>query len=234
MDAEHPIRQVRMSPVKNLGLFPTTKSSASQPYESLLERDFMTLQEFDCRVARFAAQPITIRWKLPSGEERVYTPDLVVHYHDWCSQADATLIPTLFEVKPRERLKHDWAELKPRFKAAIAWTRMMGYRFRIATENEIQTPYLENVQFLLRFQAGMPNTPEALEQQHALKDMLSRIGTSTPQELLKSLTSSLEQQAALIPWLWYLVNTRAITVDLSVPLTMNSPIGLFDIAGGTQ
>lgn len=44
-------------------------------FESTLERDLVLLMDFDPRIARITHQPMKIRYRLESGEERTYTPD---------------------------------------------------------------------------------------------------------------------------------------------------------------
>src|SRR5260370_543578 len=44
-------------------------------FESTLERDLVLLMDFDPRIARITHQPMKIRYRLESGEERSYTPD---------------------------------------------------------------------------------------------------------------------------------------------------------------
>lgn len=224
LEFDMPARKIGMSSVKNTGRFPTRKASSSQAFESLLERDFMTLLEYDTRVHSFAAQPITLRWVEADGTQRRYTPDVVVTYKPWLASRDPSLVTTLFEVKPREVLTNNWAEFKPRFKGATAWTKKMGYRFRIVTEKEIQTPYLENVRFLLRFRSDMPTDTASKHQQNLVLKTVQQLGTSTPWQLLERITPVPDQQAEFVPWIWYLINCNAIGCDLSLPLHMNSPI----------
>ena len=42
-------------------------------FESTLERDLVLLMDFDPRIARITHQPMKIRYRLESGEERSYT-----------------------------------------------------------------------------------------------------------------------------------------------------------------
>lgn len=221
-----PAREIKRSRVKNTGRFATVKSSRSQDVESLLEMDFLTLLEFDKRVARFSAQPITLCWIDANKCERHYTPDVVVQYNHLAYHDDPSTKTALFEVKPRAIIRRDWAELKPKFRAAINWSNINGCHFRIVTEKEIQTPYLENARFLLRFKGKhAPNNGELdAHCQMSIRETLYRIKTTTPRALLNEITSFESHQAELLPWIWYLINCDLIGCDMNQRITMTSPI----------
>lgn len=181
-----PGRVVRPSRFSITGYVPTTKASRSQDAESSLEHDFLTLLEYSDDVERFVAQPFSIKWIDRDGKRRRYTPDVAVKYSHVACQEDPYLRVTIFEVKPSEVLRRDWAELKPVFRAAIGWAREFGCRFHIVTEREIRTPYLENVRFLMGYRSRVlaETTTVASERQWLLRTALYRAQRSTPSELL--------------------------------------------------
>lgn len=222
---ERPARPIRPSRYAVTGRVPTDKAATSQDAESALEQDFLVLQRFDRRVETFASQPITLRWEDPDGRRR-YTPDVAIKYTLMAFRGDPSLRTTLVEVKPRDILKRDWIDLKPKFRAAIAWTRDRGMVFRILTEQEIRTPFLENARFLLRYQgAHMPkNVGLNGPVQWRVRETLADFGTSTPRELLQAITPVESYQAEYLPWVWFLINHGLIGCDLGQKLTMASPI----------
>ncbi|MHB8391677.1 MAG: hypothetical protein ACYDBH_19195, partial [Acidobacteriaceae bacterium] len=57
-----------------------------------------------------------------------------------------------------------------------------------------------------------------------VRTMLAELGASTPQALLRAITSLESEQAQYLPWLWAHVCTGLIGCDLSQPLTMASGI----------
>jgi hypothetical protein len=223
------VRKFQPSSFGVTGRAATVKSDRSQQSESTLEHDFLTLLEYDRRVEQYASQPITLRWRDAEGRHR-YTPDVVVSYTDIAVRSDPTLRTTLFEVKYRSELKEKWAEFKPKFKAAIAWTRDADMRFRIITEREIRTPYLENARFLLGYRSKrMPkNAGLNGEIQERIRVTLYRLQRTTPQELLAAMTPVEHYQAEFLPWIWYLINCNAIGCDLHKPLNMVSAIWSLD------
>lgn len=228
LDGDMPVRKIGPSPVKNTGRVSTCKAERAQSFESLLERDFLILLETDKRVSRFRSQPIKLRWKDANGKPREYTPDVVVHYNEQSMAAEPRLRTTLFEVKPRAVIKEDWQEWQRKFRIAIAWSRENECRFKIMTEVEIQTPYLENIRILRRYRSEEMGGDISVdnETRAVLIERLTRLGQTTPKALLDSITASWEEQAQLIPHLWALVNSQHVGADLSMRLTMTSPIWL--------
>ncbi|WP_447754605.1 TnsA endonuclease N-terminal domain-containing protein [Pseudomonas nicosulfuronedens] len=220
-----PARKIRPSSHKNTGYVPSSKGCRVQRTESLLEQEFFTLLDYDRRVAAFQSQPFKIRWKDKLGRLRSYTPDVVVTYSQEAMAADPSLKTTIFEVKPRIKIKQHWEELHPRFRAAVRWAKLYGCRFSIVTEKEIHTPFLANVEHLTAYRTvrlGMPAYGGPM--QRILLDALKEGQIETPRSLLLRLSSDPERQAELIPWLWNLVTQNLIGVDLVEPLTMVSPI----------
>ena len=220
-----PARILRPSRYAVAGRVATAKAQASQEAESTLEHDLLQLLEFDRRVETYASQPITLRWRDSQGAHR-YTPDVAVRYRPAAQRQDPRLRTTVIEVKPRVVLQRDWTTLRPKFRAAIAWCRDRDMAFRILTEQEIRTPYLDNVRFLLRFRGREVDegiAPEDVRPKR-LREALATLRTSTPRVLLQAVASNEQEQADYLPWLWRLVDRGSIGCDLHERLTMTSPL----------
>ncbi|MBV1775082.1 TnsA endonuclease N-terminal domain-containing protein [Burkholderiaceae bacterium DAT-1] len=212
-----PVRRVPKNYRNVTGIAAHTKAEGQAMYESTLERDFITLLEFNPAVLAFEVQPLTINWIDSQGTSRSYTPDVLARFR----QTDDETNTVLYEVKYRNDLKKDWPILKPKFKAAIKRARQHRWRFKIVTEQEIRSPYLDNATFLLPFIRRTPPTPEVISQ---LLGHLDLVTQSSPQELLHACSQDEWQQAYLIPALWHLIGTRQICADLTEKLTMTSKI----------
>lgn len=124
-------RKIGKSAYSVTGYVSTEKAAKIQRAESSLEQDFLTLLEYDWRVLRYATQPFKIHWKDGNGRPRRFTPDIAVAYHSLATEQDPSLRTTIFEVKHRAHLKARWAEEKPRLKAAFAWAKDYGCRFKV-------------------------------------------------------------------------------------------------------
>lgn len=231
--ADVPARRIRPSRYSVTGYVASTKASGAQDAESSLEHDFLSLLEYDRRVERFLAQPFTIEWRDEVNRTRRYTPDAIAKYSFAAMHEDPYLRTTIFEVKLRETLRRDWAELRPKFRAAVGWAHEHNCRFRIITDKEIRTPYLANVRFLLSYRSRfLCDDPHLIgERQHFILETLSRLKRTTPRQLLDAMTTDRTNQAELIPWMWNLVNQQLVGVDLTQPLTMASPIWSVGTAG---
>lgn len=228
-DIDVPARIIRPSRYSVTGYVSTQKASLPQDSESSLEHDFYTILNFDRRVERFVAQPFTIHWRDAKGTKRRYTPDVIVKYGYLATLDEPYLRTTVFEVKPREILKRDWQELRPKFRAAMGWARQRGCCFHVVTEEDIRTPFLKNALFLSGYERKhLGDGPHVAWCQKLLREKLYELGRTTPKELLEAITPYKEQQAELIPWMWNLVSFNAIGADLRKPLTMSCEIWTAD------
>ena len=191
------------------------KANGAAAYESSLERDLLTILEFNLEIDGFTVQPITLEWKDGTGKLRQYTPD-VYFSHVPSSPHGAWLC----EVKYRDDLRENWEQLRPKFKAGIRFARAQGWRFRILTEVEIRTPYLENARFLLNYRRSTPD----LALVDRLCDQLEDMREATPAGLIEAVFRDKWKQAQALTVLWHLIGARDICTDLNAPLTMSSSI----------
>jgi len=184
-------------------------------FESSLERDLLLILDFDPQVISVREQPFSIT-HIQDAAVRRYTPDVLVEF-------SRDRVPTVvYEVKPLQTLREDWAILRPRFKAAVAHCRLQDWQFKIVTERHIRTPYLDNVKFLRRYRS----MPPQLVRQAQLRYTATALGPTTPQALLAAAYWPKEEQALAIPALWQMVAKGDFEVDLSQPLSMHLLIKL--------
>jgi len=186
-------------------------------FESSLERDLLLILDFDPNVVSLAEQPFSLT-HIQDCAVRRYTPDAMAEY-------DRDTLPiVVYEVKPLAVLREEWPILRPRFKAALAYCRARDWHFKIVTERHIRTPYLENAKFLRRYRALEPQ----LLRQAQLGYTASALGPTTPQALLAAAYWPKDEQALAIPALWQMVARGDFEIDLTVPLSMRTPIQLRD------
>ena len=203
---------------RNVTGYKSSLKSVSQHVESTLEADFLMLLDFENEVDSFETQPCTILYKGSEGENRRYTPDVLVHYRNGSQ--------ILYEVKHRGDLFENWKKLKPKFKAAIQYAKANNMKFKIITEKEVRTTYLSNLKFLARYiRHGSTDIGNA----ELIKNKLKLLKSSTPNELIQSLCLSKINQGKMLYNLWSLValsimNIECIGIDLTIPITMNSRI----------
>ncbi|WP_333810596.1 TnsA endonuclease N-terminal domain-containing protein [Idiomarina baltica] len=200
------------------GLMSSTKADGAF-FESTLERDFLTIIEFDTNVQSYDVQPVSIPWIDEKGKRRIYTPDVLVEFQAGkCPFSRFDVI--LCEVKYRSELQRKWTDFKPKFKAAIKYAKLKGWRFKLVTEDEIRTPFMENARFL------QPYLSESLDESHEalLLEQLISFRECSVDALIKSIFNDKWAQAELIQSLWWLIASRRVSTDLNEPLTMSSRI----------
>ncbi len=194
------------------GLFPSRKNDGLVPFESALERDLILVLEFSTSVASYEAQPVKLAYSTPVGRSVNGYPDLLVRYH--------ASPPMLCDVKYRQELREKWPRLRPRFKAAARYARDQGWTYRIQTEREIRTSYLENARFLLPYANRAPDPAH----EEVIMSTLERLGQTTVQELLEACCEYEWNRAQLIPTLWCLIGRRNIVTSLDRPIGVDSQI----------
>jgi len=184
-------------------------------FESSLERDLLIVLDANPKVLRVQEQPFTLT-HVHGGRVRRYTPDVLAEF-------DRDEIPTVvYEVKPLESLRDEWQELRPRFKAAVAYCRRRDWQFKIVTERHIRTPYLQNAKFLRRYRA----MDTLYVRQAQLRYTASALGPTTPAALLAAAYWPEEERALAIPALWQMVARGDFDIDLNKPLSMRMPMQL--------
>jgi hypothetical protein len=214
----NPIRKIGKSRSSLRAIHPSAKTGQPVQLESALERDFCCLLEFGSDIISYVEQPVAISYTLNS-KKHLYTPDFLVEYTEH-------KLNVLAEIKYRADLRAKWSKFKPKFQAAKQYAINQGWEFRIYTEVEIQTPYLDNVKFLLRFRAPCMTLRPELTQ--VLLEIMAQLDESTPAELLLIAFRDADRQAELIPVLWHLVSIGLIGCNLFQPLTMRSPVWSID------
>lgn len=172
-------------------------------HESALERDFVTLTSFLDPTASVISQPITLTFREGLSARR-YTPDYLIRRINGAAQ--------LVEVKYRADLRANWPRLRPAFVVARTWALEHGAVFRIATEQGIRGPRLENAKRLIALRQAPLDPDIAALAMAVVRDR----GSPTFGEVLSAL--SLDRRVGLST-LWRLIARQALRVDLSAPIT---------------
>jgi hypothetical protein len=109
-------------------------------FESLLERDFIYLLDYDAAVTWFEEQPLTIEYE-HEGKLRHYTPDF--HLVEDGQQV-------LVECKPDHFV--NTTDNQRKFAVAQAWCQACDWQFRIVTDAEVRAGYrLPNIKLLTAY-----------------------------------------------------------------------------------
>jgi TnsA endonuclease N terminal/TnsA endonuclease C terminal len=214
-----PVRKVHHGNRNITGLVVNTEAQIGDAFESTLERDLMLICRFDIHVLKVEPQPVSIPFLDETGQTHSYTPDLLVHYRKDFNAA-REMKSELIEVKYSDDLKKHAEEYAPKFAAAKAFALERGWVFKVLTELEIRTPYLENARFLFPYH----KVPAVDEVRVKLLSQLRELRKTTPDALVSSIYRDSMNQARLLPMLWQLIADYQIGTDLTLKLTMNSEI----------
>ena len=203
-----PARKIPKNHLFVTGRYASAKNGEMRDFESLNEKDYLILLDFDPTVASFEVQPV----KIPvPGVPRGYIPDVLVHFHP--DESEQTRPSLLVDVKHTTDLAKNAVKYAPKFEAARLFAKERGWEFQIIDETTIRTPYLSNLKFLRAFKGRLPE-PSQIE---TIVRTLSN-GSLTFNEVLDSLASSDQEKLSWIPVIWHMVITQLILADLQRPI----------------
>lgn len=168
----------------------------------------MTLASFRDPAAHILSQPVTIYFRDGSSSRR-YTPDFLVCW----SNANREVV----EIKYRSDLLANRERLGPAFAAMRAWSVTHGATFSVVTEDSIRGPALENARRLLQLRSAPLDA--ALAQ--VTLEAVSTLKAPTVKDAISAVP--LGRRAALTV-LWQLMARGLLRVDVSAPITPDTPI----------
>ena len=180
-----PVRKVSNRGGSVIGRFPSIKMGRMIAFESLLERDFIYLLDYEADVEQFEEQPLTIEY-LHDDQTLHYTPDF---------QVVEAGNPVLIECKPTRFI--DTADNQQKFAVARDWCAARGWEFRVVTDQQIRAGYrLSNVKRLTQY-ARQPLDPILREQitrvvyessaALTLQEIVQAIGRDDPNSIITGL-----------------------------------------------
>lgn len=207
-----PVRKIPKNHLCVTGSFASRKNGLMGTFESLLEKEYMLLLDFDVDVEGFEEQPVTI--PMP-GVPRGYTPDVLVHF-----RADPVTgrvrAPLLTEIKHSDDLKKNAEKYAPKFTAAELYAAERGWQFGLTTEKEIRTVRLANLKFLREYRNIAPCMESCIQVLRLVNEM---DGAASLHGLLKHLSVNDEEQLHWLPIIWNLVLMRRLIINLDVVIS---------------
>lgn len=198
------VRKIKKSYISSTGHFKSYKNDKLIEYESILERDFYMTLEFDDEVLSYEEQPLRINYEYKDGASYRYTPDCLVTYHDNTQK--------YFEVKYANNIRDD-IELREKLDFLIAYfTEHININLEIATDEDIDSIYLENLNFLYNFAYLKEDKEKYSYIENTLEDLKD---DTTVEQLLMLLSNNKMEQLRYLPYVWnYLfINTYLIELD---------------------
>lgn len=175
----------------------------------ILMLDFFTLLEFDLNVEYFQRQPVMIRYVAQMGKSTSFKPEFLITYRR-NAKSTRPLKPLLCDVMTRADAFSNWADSKNRLWAAHRYAMRRDWRYRILTERDIATPYLENARMLLPYRKFRTD----IDCEYLLLDTLARLGAVKAEALLSECSRALNDRASLDTCFYHLVSFGVIGANL--------------------
>jgi hypothetical protein len=205
-----PVRKIPKNYLGVTGSFASSKNCQMLGFESLLEKEYMLLLEFDDNVESFEEQPVTI--PVP-GVAKGYTPDVIVRF-----RADPVTgqirKPFLTDVKHSDDLQKNAEKYASKFAAAERFSVERDWEFRVTTQHEIRTPRLANIKFLRAYRNVVPADQACVK---VIQLVAESSGFTSSRTLLEQLTGCDDDKLYWLPVIWHLVLTRRLVADLDMP-----------------
>ncbi|WP_067178182.1 heteromeric transposase endonuclease subunit TnsA [Sulfurospirillum sp. UCH001] len=210
-----PARKIPKNYRSSTGIFQSYKNNLSIAYESLLERDFYLLLEFNQEVVAYEEQPFTIRY-LRNNATYKYTPDCLVYFH-----ASNKKLPCVFEIKYSSELKEKKAFFEEKFNQVEQYLLENDMDFKMFTELDVDPTYLANAKLLYSY--------ANLQNQRLLSSILeisSKYGELSLNALLNHISTDRYIQAENLPYIWHLVFQNKLKIDMFSPINNQTMVGL--------
>lgn len=207
-----PVRKIKKSYISCVGYFKSYKNNKQLAFESILERDYFMLLEFEQDVVSYEEQPLKIKYNLKAKNTR-YTPDVLVSYQDGSKK--------IFEVKYQSdidsdtKLQHKISILKEEI------ARQMFIPFETFTDAQIDQIYFKNCVFLYKNAFISENqimTNKVLENINKLSEPISI------RSFLELLSTKQTEQLQFLPYIWHELFKNNALIDMNEKITMSSLI----------
>lgn len=184
------VRQIKKSYISCTGYFASYKNKTQIAFESVLERDFYMMMEFDDNVISYEEQPMTIQYVYYDGKNRRYTPDTLVTYKDRMQK--------LIEVKYEDELNND-LELQRKLQLLTEHIkREQKINFEIYTDKFMDKQLLLNYKFLYNFVF----IPDDMNKTETINPILNNTNGISVKDLLEKLNSNKKKQLQYLPYIW--------------------------------
>ena len=210
-----PVRKIPKNYLFVTGGYSSQKSTEMAAFESLLEKDFLLLLDFDNSVERFDVQPVRIP---VNGIPRGYVPDALIFYHS-DTITGLPRQPELVDVKNSAEAIRNAEKYRPKFAAAQEFASERGWLFKIVDETQIRTPRLANLKFLRAYRNVFPDQDDVDRVLNLIQG-----NKSSSETLLSALAVSDEERLYWLPIIWSMLLRQQLITDLDTPFLGDVPI----------
>lgn len=195
-----PVRKPKKNYRSLTGMFYSLKNNKGIFFESKLERDLFLTLEFNKDVTAYEEQPLALEYT-KGNRTYPYTPDCLIH--------SLENNPCIVEVKYSDEIEANKEDFKHKFDQITNTLKKRGYTFKIFTEKDINKTALRNMNFIYNY--------VTIKDQSMISETYQKlqvIGSTTYQEILSKFSPDKHKQALYAPYIWYLVLTRKLDINI--------------------
>lgn len=204
------VRKIPKNYLLVTGGYSSRKNKTMDGFESLLEKEYLLLLDFDDNVEGFEVQPVRVP---VHGTPRGYVPDVLVKYRPDMRTGEMRR-PELTEVKTTQDLVRNAEKYAPKFEAGRQYALERGWVFRIVTETDIRNPRLNNLKFLREYR-NIKIEPEDVQ---VVRECLGRFrGKASSLALLACLAATDDEKLRWMPIIWSMVLHKQLGTNLDEP-----------------
>lgn len=214
-----PVRKIPKNYLFVTGGYSSQKNKEMDGFESLLEKEYLLLLDFDETVASFETQPVRIP---VSGVANGYVPDVLVKYNPDQNTGEI-FQPLLVEVKHTDDLKKNEIKYAKKFAAAHQYAEQQGWTFEVVDQTQIRTPRLINLKFLREYRNVEPIESDVKRVLTKMKRLTEPV---TSNSLLAALAQTDDDRLYWLPVIWHMVLNKQLMVDLNQAFKNDVPLWL--------
>ena len=204
------VRKIKKSYISCTGYFSSYKNRQHIAYESVLERDFYMLLEFNKDVLSYHEQPFRMYFDF-CGKQTRYTPDVLVTYIDGSQK--------VFEVKYQKEIDtvKGLKEKLSILKSVIPDQKSLP--FEVFTDQLRDDTYLLTAQFLYKYAF----IPEDSIRTPKIREVINYVPSGiTVQNVLEQISLQKSVHIHYIPYIWREVFHNTHLIDMNKKLTMST------------
>jgi TnsA endonuclease N terminal/TnsA endonuclease C terminal len=202
-----PVRKIPKNYLFVTGGYSSQKNKVMDGFESLLEKEYLMLLDFDDGVESFEVQPVRIP---VTGVRNGYVPDVLVKYRTDPETGEIRR-PLLAEVKHSDDLERNRDKYAKKFAAAHSYAEERDWQFAAVDQTQIRTPRLANLKFLREYRNIEPNEQD-------VKNVLKQVEKLSKLASVSSLSAAIckqdDDRLHWLPVIWHMVLTKQLVVDL--------------------
>jgi hypothetical protein len=214
-----PVRKIPKNYLFVTGGYSSQKNKVMDGFESLLEKEYLMLLDFDDGVESFEVQPVRIP---VSGVRNGYVPDVLVKYRTDPETGEIRR-PLLAEVKHSDDLERNRDKYAKKFAAAHAYAEERDWQFAVVDQTQIRTPRLANLKFLREYRNIEPNEQDV---KNALKQVGKLSKLASVSSLLAAICKQDNDRLHWLPVIWHMVLTKQLVVDLDQLMSNDTALRL--------